>query len=493
MRKHFIQAFVAVSAVLFLCSQSGVVKAQKLADAPSTVMLADSIQQQNDGVASVAQSSLTTSGSSGQYTLGASQSNQQPSSPVTAVPQQLTREEAEKIAIRNNPRVSVGQLLVLAQHQVYRQSRSGYLPQIFGGAVGAKANSGSRFTFDGLRSTRLLTHAGGGITLNQLITDFGRTSNLMASSKLLEKAQNANAMATQLDVVLVVDQAFYSALEAQALVKVAQQTVDTRQKTDQQIAVLTKNKLRSDIDLAFAEQNLAQANLLLLDARDQYNRDMNALTSVMGFDHPLQYELIDDTKNVPLPPPGADALVQLALKQRPDLMALDYDQQAAKKFSRAQHEQLLPTISTMGVVGGTPVRTDQYFTGNWFGAAGLNLEVPLFNGFLYNAEASEADDRAKAAQENLRTLRNHVVRDVRDAWLQTNTSYQKIGVTQKFLDAANLGLDLAQSRYKLGLSSIVELSQSQLQQTQAAIENVNSKYEYELSLAALNYQLGNLP
>jgi len=174
-------------------------------------------------------------------------------------------------------------------------------------------------------------------------------------------------------------------------------------------------------------------------------------------------------------------------------MALDYDQQAAKKYARAQWEQLMPTLDTMAVVGGTPVRDDKYFTSNWFGAVGVDLEVPLFNGFRYTAEAHEAEDRAQAAQENLRDLRDRVVRDVRDAWLQSNTSYQKIAVTEKLLKASNMGLQLAQARYKLGLSSIVELSQSQLEQTQASIENVNARYEYELSLAALNYQLGNLP
>jgi outer membrane protein len=147
----------------------------------------------------------------------------------------------------------------------------------------------------------------------------------------------------------------------------------------------------------------------------------------------------------------------------------------------------------MAVVGGTPIRDDQYFTSSWFGAVGVDVEVPVFNGFRYSAEANEADERAKAAQENLRDLRDRVVRDVRDAWLQTNTSYQKIAVTQQMLQASNMGLQLAQARYKLGLSSIVELSQSQLEETQASIESVNAKYEYQLSLAALKYQLGNLP
>jgi outer membrane protein len=61
------------------------------------------------------------------------------------------------------------------------------------------------------------------------------------------------------------------------------------------------------------------------------------------------------------------------------------------------------------------------------------------------------------------------------------------------LQEANLSLQLAQTRYQLGLSSIVELSQAQLQQTSAAIDNTNAQYQYRLSLAALNYQIGATP
>jgi len=459
-------------------------RSQKLADAPSQVMLAATVQAQNMDAFPMHPASAAPTMPSAQGDNSAS---------AASIPTQLTLHAAEQIAIRNNPRVHVGQLLARAQHQVYRETRSAYLPQLEGGAAGVKADNGSRYTIDDLRSTRLITHVGGGITLDQMIYDFGHTSNLIAASKLREKAQNANALASRLDVVLVTDQAFYNALEAQALVRLAQQTVDTRDTTNRQITELTKNKLRSDLDLAISQENVEQAKLLLLDAQTQYQTELNALTAVLGFDQPIHCELTDDTRAVSLPPPDQDALVQLALKQRPDLMALNYDQQAAKKYSRAQHEQMLPTFATIGTVGVTPVRSDAYFDSNWFGAVGLTLKVPIFNGFLYSAQASEADQRAKAAQENLRHLRNNVARDVRDGWLETNTSYEKIAATEKFLRAANLGLDLAQSRYKLGLSSIVELSQAQLAQTQASIENVNARFEYELSLAALNYQLGNLP
>jgi outer membrane protein len=483
-------------AALVLLAASGIpqrLQAQKLADAPSAVILAKNIQQQNAEDSPVAPHAAAMPGET--LSTAASADGSSPArtgATVASIPAELTLHDAEQIAIRNNPRIRVAQLLARAQHQVYRQTRADYLPQLQAGAVAADANTGSRFTVDGLRSTRLITHVGGGLDFHQLLTDFGRTSNLIASSKLYEKAQNAQAQASTLDIVLITDQAFYHALEAQTLVKVAQQTVATRKTTDQQITELTNNKLRSTIDLAFADEDLAQAQLLLLDAQTQYSSAINGLTSVLGFDRPMAYTLVESEGTVSSPPPDQDRLVQLALAQRPDLMALDYDQQAAKKYTRAQRDQMLPTLNTMAVVGGTPVRDPAYFSSNWFGAVGVDLEVPVFDGFRLRAQAHEAEDRTQAAQENLRDLRDRVVRDVRDAWLQTNTSYQKIAVTEKLLHASNMGLQLAQARYKLGLSSIVELSQSQLEQTQASIENVNARYEYELSLAALNYQLGNI-
>ena len=125
---------------------------------------------------------------------------------------------------------------------------------------------------------------------------------------------------------------------------------------------------------------------------------------------------------------------------------------------------------------------------NWYGAVGVNVGIPLFNGFLYSARAREARLRTQATQDRLRDLQNRISRDVRTSWLNANTAYQRVGVTQQLVDQANLALDLAQTRYNLGLSSIVELSQAQLQQTQAQISNAQAGYDYRLALAVLRYQ-----
>ena len=121
------------------------------------------------------------------------------------------------------------------------------------------------------------------------------------------------------------------------------------------------------------------------------------------------------------------------------------------------------------------------------------MNIPIFNGFLFSAQAKEADLRAQADVEQSRELRDRIARDVRTAWLAANTAYQRVSVTDLLLKQSDQALSLAQTRYQLGLSSIVELSQAQFQQTDASIGHANAQYQYRLALATLNYQIGQVP
>ena len=224
---------------------------------------------------------------------------------------------------------------------------------------------------------------------------------------------------------------------------------------------------------------------------------MASLNEALGTTDDTQFSLVDD----PSPPTPvaatAEGVIALALQQRPDLLALKLTHDADVRFARAQRDQLLPTLSGLGVIGATPwdpnTTATTYFAEPWYGAAGVNLQIPLFNGFKFHAEADEADLRAKASDEQSRVLIDRIVRDVRTAWLTMNTAQQRITVTTELLQQANTALDLADTRYRLGLTSIVELSQAQLQQTQAQIDQANAQFEYEADLAALRFQSGSQP
>ena len=278
----------------------------------------------------------------------------------------------------------------------------------------------SRISAGSLDASRLLYHVGAGVDLNQLIMDFGRTRNLVASSSFQAKASEQQSQATREDIVLAADIAFYNALEAQATLQVAKSTVKARQAVGDQVNALTASKLKSTLDQSFAQVNLSQAKLLDLDSQNQFDAATADLNEVLGTTNDQQYTLVDD----PSPPQpvatSAEAVIALALQQRPDLLALKLSHKADLRFSRAQHEQLLPTVSGLGVVGLTPVGSSTYFTTNRYGAAGVNVGVPIFNGFKFHAQAAEADLRAKASDEQSRVLINRIVRDIRTCLLYTS-------------------------------------------------------------------------
>jgi outer membrane protein len=116
------------------------------------------------------------------------------------------------------------------------------------------------------------------------------------------------------------------------------------------------------------------------------------------------------------------------------------------------------------------------------------VQIPIFNGFLYSAREKEAAFKAQAAHDRVTDLRNRIARDVRTSWLNAKAAFARVSVTQQLLAQANLALDLAQTRYNMGLSSIVELSQAQLQQTQAQISDAQAAYDFRLAAAVLRYE-----
>jgi len=422
---------------------------------------------------------------------------QQAATPVASAPAQneagrrtLTIEEAEAIALRNNPQITVAKLRALETHQFVREVRSALLPQANGFLEGVGADSGTRLSAGGfLTNGAMFSRAAAGVAVSQLITDFGRTTNLVSSSKYQAKAEDENAVATRQQIILAVDQSFYNVLETKALLKVAQDTVKARQNLVDQIQALTDAKLRSEIDLSFSKVDLARAKLLMLDSENGYQASLSTLSAILGYPEQEDFNVVEPAAQT-VNPPALDPvpLIWQAMQLRPEILSLQNEVSAAQKFGRAEHDLKWPTVTGLGTVGAAPIR-DPNITSR-YGAAGVTMYVPLFNGFLYNARAKTADLETEAKRKKLQDLQDNVARDVRNGWLDTQKAYERLSVTQQLREQAQLSLELADARYKLGLGTIVEYSQAELQQTDAQLQDTEAHYQYILSQLALAYEIG---
>jgi outer membrane protein len=204
----------------------------------------------------------------------------------------------------------------------------------------------------------------------------------------------------------------------------------------------------------------------------------------------LDFTLVEE----PLPSPlesNVENLVDLALHSRPDLQALQLSESAAHQFAEAEKKLNYPTVNLLGAAGEIPqhdstLRQDQY------GAAGVNISIPVFNGKLYSARHGEAELRAQAADKDVEALKVRIARDLRVAWFEANNAFRRLDVTARLVEQANQALRLAQARYDNGLGSIVELNEAQLNQTSAEITAAGAKYEYLSRRAVLDYTSGTI-
>ena len=403
----------------------------------------------------------------------------------------LTLADARAAALKNHPQIASANYLALAAEEVVKETRAGFFPTVnlYGTAVGAN-DEGTRILAGSLNNPSIYDRAAGGLQVNQLITDFGRTANLTASSKLRAQAENQNLELTRELVLLQVDSGYFGALGAQAVLRVAQQTLDTRQLLGDQVTALATNKLRSQLDVSFAQVQFQQARLLVERAQNDADAAMATLSTALGYRELHAFQLVEQLLPTNTVTSEVSDLVQAALSRRPELLSLRARHDAALRFARAERDARFPVLSAVGVAGDAP--THDIHLPDDYAAAGVQLSIPLFAGGLYTARQHEAEFRAEADNELLRSLEDTVIRDVRIAWLNVNNAQQQLQTTVDLVRNAAEAFDLAQARYQNGISSIVELSEAQLNLTSAQISEANARYNLLIQQSNLNYQVGAL-
>lgn len=397
--------------------------------------------------------------------------------------------QAQQAALQNHPRISSAALSAQASGFAARAVSSARYPTLSGNVTGVGSEHNSVLSAGAVTTSSIYNRASSGVVASQLLTDFGRTGSLEQSAKLRNASQNQNVINTRAQVLIEVQQQYYQALASESVLKVAQATLDLRQLTFRQVSALAQSSIRSTLDVSFAQVNVSQAELDLFRAENDARASHARLSAAMGYDRDRPFSLTDE----PLPPaldPDVDGLIAQALRERSDLAALQLNRDALDRYAEAEKRLKNPTISAAAVAGVAPLRDERL--PETYSAAGVNVSIPFLNGGLFKARREEAESRAAAAGRDVEDLLMLVARDVRVAWLDANDAFRRLDVTARLVAEASEAMRLAQARYDIGLGSIVELNQAQLNQTSAEIAAASAKYEYLGRRAALNYAMGAL-
>jgi len=403
----------------------------------------------------------------------------------------LTLARAHALALQNHPEIVAADQRALASEEDFKQARAALFPQValYGSAVHA-GSANTRIMAGSLNNPSVLDRVAYGAGLNQLITDFGHTAHLVESSKLQASAQGAAAAATREQVLLNVDRSYFGVLQAQALVQVSRQAFATRQLLLDRVSILAANKLKSDLDVSFARVALEDARLLHERARNDLDSSQATLSAALGIKGLRQFNPVEREPSPIASEEDVAAMIDRALRDRPELVRLREERDAAAQLAQSMRDARLPTIAAEIVAGDAPSHDARL--PDSYSAGGITISVPLFAGGFYAARQHAAEHRAGVSAETLRALEDEVARDVRIAWLNLKSARERLRTTAQLERYAGDAYQLAEARYKVGSTSIVELSQAQLELTSAQIGEASARYEVLILESTLRYQIGSL-
>ncbi len=404
----------------------------------------------------------------------------------------LGLQQAIEMGLQHHPLVQEGTAGLEASVARKEQTKSLYYPQVYANAESAAgaARINARFLAPagGLLQPNLSQYTTG-VIASQRIYDFGFVRNLVESSKYGERAQEQDVQARRALVMVNIQRSYLNSLKRQRLVRIAEETVRERGIIANQIEILHRQQLKSKLDLNLVRVELVNAESFLVRARNDFKASFADLNRAMGVpgpeDYTLEEVLIDVRPQRALGDLVADSLTH------PELKRAKEEASSAQARKRAMKSQYLPTVSAI-VSGGYYDTFDpnrNVATGGWW-AAGGSMSMPIFTGGLIENQVKEAAAQEAAASAKSNDIEQALTQQVTNAYLDTVTFSQHIKLAEEQVRTAEEALHLARQRYKLGLGSIVEVTQSEVAVTMAQTRLAEAQYDYKIAEVTLAYAAG---
>lgn len=416
---------------------------------------------------------------------------------LPAIPEDLKSESGSlalsqlvDVALVNNPTTQVAWEDARAAAAAWAEARGLYYPQIAGTARYAYAKGGG----NSLGANPYQEQYGDvGLTLNYLLFDFGGREAQIDAARLALINANWNQNQAIQNVLQAVAVSFYNYIGSKALVVADEASLEDAQTS------LDAAKLRLEAgvgtlpDVLQAQAQLAQIELDLVDARGNVEIDRGLLATSVGWPANAPFDVNGDLNELPVTAisDNVDNLIALSMKNRPDLAAVQATVRQREALLWQAKSQFFPEISATAQLLRWWVNPqgdgNEYFT-NYL--VGLQLQVPIFQGFQIINSVRKASAQLESARAALELQEQIVINQVWNSYYNFTTAVQSLDAANSLVASAQESYNASLARFKAGVGDIVELLNAQATLAQARAEQVQAKTDIFTSYADLVNAIG---
>jgi outer membrane protein len=403
----------------------------------------------------------------------------------------LGLDEAVETALARQPQLAASRAAAEAARGRADQARAALLPQVGVLAQLARRTANPVVRIDGLAATLdSRTDLSFSATASQLVWDFGQSTGRHTAARRSADVQAETARETTVATVLDVRTAFFAARAARDLAGVARATLENQRAHLAQTDAFVRIGTRPPIDLATARTAVANAQVRLVQADNDYATARSRLNQAMGVEGALDFDVGGDTlPAVDGEDAAAAALVNEALRGRPDLAAAQLQIEATEASLGAARGGYAPSLSA-GVSATDAGSRASDLPDRWNLSAGATLTWALFEGGRTRGQVAEAAANVSGAVAQRDAVRQRIRVELESAQLTVRAAKASLEATADALDSAREQLRLAEGRYRTGAGSALELADAQLAETSAEAQQVNAQYQLASARAQLLAALG---
>jgi outer membrane protein len=409
----------------------------------------------------------------------------------TPIPDSLTVEQAVQLVLQNHPAIQQASQGVIAAGARVEQSRSAYYPEIEANAFYSRVAPVPSLEVPGLGSFSLFpkNNYNANLSVRHTFFDFGKRASAVELAQSFAQTAGNNVEFLKTTLAFQTVGIFYAILYLQENLSVQNDLIDALN----QHLMVTQKKAQTgtatDFDVLTTQVRVATAKSQKIDIDNLLQKQNIALRQLLDMPQDQPLHLRGGFAVVPIGL-NADSLVAITMAQRPEIKLAGNAEATAKIQNQLAALGDKPSLK-LDVAAGFKngyIPDLNTIKGNW--DAGIQIQVPIFNGYRTRTKVDETRAKVNAAEAHTRDIERQIASETQQAIADVQASLEKIQTSELQIKQAEQAVAMAETRYNIGVITNLDLLDAQTSLSQAKLVHLKALYDFVRSRYALERAIG---